>query len=150
MSKLKTIPESECSCLTCQEMCHRPCWGTPQDIEKIIDAGFGERLMLDYYYDLDVDADGGVDIENLCPALKGFEKKRAPFVPRDEKGCTFFKEGKCELHDLKLKPTEGKLAYCKPILSRDDEMSIHEEIGRTWDSDEGREIINKFKSKHKF
>ncbi len=28
-----------------------------------------------------------------------------------EHGCVFWKNGLCELHDLKLKPTEGRLSY---------------------------------------
>lgn len=28
-----------------------------------------------------------------------------------EHGCIFWKNGLCELHDLKLKPTEGRLSY---------------------------------------
>ena len=31
-------------------MCkYRPCWGTPEELEKIIEAGFSNRLMMDYW-----------------------------------------------------------------------------------------------------
>ena len=34
----------QCKCSLCKEQCHTPCLGTPEDIEKIIDAGYGDKL----------------------------------------------------------------------------------------------------------
>ena len=44
---LEMFPTSECACDICQKMCHTPCTGTPEDIEAIIEAGYGDRLCLD-------------------------------------------------------------------------------------------------------
>ena len=41
------ILESSCACEKCSRMCHAPCLGTPEDMQKLMDAGFGKRLMFD-------------------------------------------------------------------------------------------------------
>lgn len=140
---LYLLPETECSCLECQSMCTRPCWGTPENIQKLIDAGFGNRLYADYWCGRRVEDS---DINMIQPALKDFEHGIAPFWPRTEKGCTFWKDGLCELHDKGLKPIEGKLADCSKNSSKLDEekskygMTCHEMVARTWDSEEGRTL----------
>ncbi len=137
-SKLNQVP-NECSCEKCQQMCKRPCWGTPEDMQRIIDAGYGHRLMRDFW-------GASKDEENeytfiLSPALKGHEGEKAPFYPRSPEGCTFWKDGLCELHDLGLKPIEGKLATCKPeVMPREDEISLHEEIYLTWKNPEAQKF----------
>ena len=35
----------ECKCQACKQQCKTPCLGTPQDILKIIESGFGDRLF---------------------------------------------------------------------------------------------------------
>ena len=38
---------TECSCNICKKMCQTtPCIGTPKDIEKIIEAGFANKLSV--------------------------------------------------------------------------------------------------------
>ena len=34
----------QCKCKQCQQQCHAPCLGTPQDILKLIKAGYADRL----------------------------------------------------------------------------------------------------------
>lgn len=132
-SKLSTLKETSCDCEECRSMCHRPCWGTPKELKRLIDAGYSDRLMKDYWTEAN-----GERTEILSPALKGHEKQGAPFFPRSEKGCTFWKDGLCELHDLGLKPSEGRLAHHS--TSHDKECTLHDEIHQTWDSDEGRAL----------
>lgn len=93
-----------CACTTCVQMCeHRPCWPTPAEAQRIIKAGLGGRLMLDYWV-------GTPTTDILAPAIVGREGKPAPFWPRGR--CTFLTvDGKCELHALKLKPLEGRVAH---------------------------------------
>lgn len=67
-----------------------PCLGTPEDIKKIITAGFGNRLMQTNFMNV--------------PVIM-------PLLDSEKKSCTFFTNGLCELHDLGLKPTVGKLAH---------------------------------------
>lgn len=133
---MKKFEESDpCSCEICVRMCEtRPCWGTPEDIEKIINAGFGKRLMLDYWCDTP-------DINLLCPAIVGYENKNAPFWPNGR--CTFLNEkGLCELHDLGLKPTEGKVA----IHGKKDE-DTHYEVAKTWKNEKGKILIKLWREK---
>ncbi len=134
------INESECSCEICKSMCRRPCWGTPQEIRKLINSGYGDRLYIDYW------ARNERDIEILCGALKGHEGQRAPFIPSSKQGCTFWKEGLCQLHDAKLKPAEGRHAHHSTCMNED--SSIHEAIADMWDTKEGRKIVKHWKENY--
>lgn len=104
---MKKFYQSECQCDRCKRACNktRPCWGTPKDILKIINAGYGKKLMLDWWGNMVGDE---IDFYMIVPAIKGYESYRAPIYPIGE--CTFYKDGLCELHNLKLKPLEGRLA----------------------------------------
>ena len=33
-----------CRCEKCKSQCHTPCLGTPEDIQKLMDAGYADRL----------------------------------------------------------------------------------------------------------
>lgn len=44
------ILPSECACKDCFQMCHAPCCGTPDDMQALIDAGYGDRLMYDDWH----------------------------------------------------------------------------------------------------
>lgn len=89
-----------CKCQLCKKQCDHPCLGTPSDIKKIIEAGFQDRLMPIIW----------TGAKNL-----GITDKEVPMVvPKQCQitgKCTFFKDGLCELHDLGLKPTEGRLSH---------------------------------------
>ncbi len=133
MSLLDTLKPIECSCKKCRSMCHITCFGTPKDIQKLIDNGYGDRLCLDVHCGTNPDA----HILLLKPALKGYEGKAAPYVPRSEAGCTFWHYGKCKLHSSGLKPTGGKLA----IHDGPFEHKLSCEVSQTWDSDEGQALV---------
>lgn len=90
---------TECRCAKCQSQCHTPCLGTPEDILKLINAGYANRLAPTTWF-------AGV--------IMGVHPRPIEMVQPIEEGngyCTFFHDGLCELHDLGLKPTEGKLAH---------------------------------------
>jgi hypothetical protein len=130
---LLTAPDTVCSCGTCQGMCSksRPCWGTPADMQKLIEAGYGDSLMGDWFSDLEG------DIHLLSPALVGREGKMAPIIPIGK--CTFFNSGKCDLHDFGLKPSEGKKIHCK--MDPGTAWSIHMEVVEAWRTEEGRKLV---------
>lgn len=45
--------ESSCSCTTCKNMCKQsPCFPTPEEVEKLIDAGYKDQLMASYWGNL--------------------------------------------------------------------------------------------------
>lgn len=121
----------ECDCEFCQRMCHVPCTGTPDDIQNLIDAGYGDRLCCD---------DFPGDMEKFIkPALKGYEAKEPPFETMTFEGCTFWKNGKCELHDKGLKPLQGKIAHHNfNMLKHEKYLRFFEEV---WGSQKGQDLI---------
>lgn len=131
----------ECSCKKCKSMCHSPCCGSVEDFEKLIDAGYAERLMFD---DLPSVTDGG---NMLKPALKSHEGKQAPWETGSEAGCTFWKYGKCELHKLGLKPVQGRLAH-HSTSGFDALRNIYQYAAISkadWDSERGKALIERWK-----
>lgn len=149
---LKILTPVECDCSKCEIMCERPCWGTPEDIKKIIDSGLGDRLMIDFWVG---EIQGGPesfdgDIEILCPALKNYEGRSAPFWPQNQEGCTFWNEDfKCDLHRSGLKPSEGKLSIhdMKHLFDIDlFDIDLHEAVAMTWNTEEGRSLVSEWKS----
>lgn len=124
---------SECDCPKCSSMCHSPCTGTPDDIKAIIDAGYGDRLCLD---------DWPGEVADIHPALKGYESGKAPFNTSSSLGCSFWKEGKCELHDKGLKPLGGKYAH-HDMLS-ENWIKIKPFLEKEWGSKKGKDIIKKW------
>lgn len=128
MSQFK---ETQCACSKCVTMCERnPCWPTPDEARTLIAAGYGDRLMTDWWDDFPNDT------HLLCPAAEGHENRMAPAGPMFfqidwHKGrCTFLtKEGKCELHTSGLKPLEGRVADCKESSANQD---LREHIIELW------------------
>ena len=115
-------------------MCERrPCWPTPDDAQRLIDAGHADRLMLDWWFDHAQNK----TVYVLTPAIAGREGGQAPAIPSGR--CTFLNaQGLCQLHDLGLKPTEGKQALCKERTP----AGLHEQIGQTWDGAAGKAVID--------
>ncbi len=134
--KLNMFPV-QCDCEKCSLMCRSPCCGSVEDMEKLIDAGYADRLMFD---DLPSMNDCG---DFLKPALKGYEGKQSPFQTGSEEGCTFWKEGKCELHISGLKPIQGKIAHHdRQTWYYDDYAAISKE---DWESERGLAVIERWK-----
>ena len=89
----------ECKCQKCKQQCKTPCLGTPEDILRLIKAGYKERLAITHWW-VGI-ARGKLDFPVIMIQAR-----------QEENGyCTFFRDGLCELHDLGLKPTEGRLSH---------------------------------------
>lgn len=89
----------ECKCQKCKQQCRTPCLGTPEDILRLIKAGYKERLAITHWW-VGI-ARGKLDFPVIMIQAR-----------QEENGyCTFFHDGLCELHDLGLKPTEGRLSH---------------------------------------
>lgn len=143
--KLATISTSSCKCRSCQSMCCRPCWGTPVDMRKIIDAGFGKALCEDTWFG-DANEDNillHVTFTILCPNLKDNPRNVMPLLPYSEEGCVFWNKGLCDLHDKGLKPLEGKIAH------HNRNKDYPSAIALTWNSHEGKELIKKWREKYR-
>jgi Fe-S-cluster containining protein len=145
-------PENACSCTRCKAMCCRPCWGTPEDIKAIIKAGYGHRLMLDYYLATGPEPFGNglkKDIYVLSPAVGGCEGRSARFVVGawGDK-CTFQnKKNLCELHDKELKPTEG----CKATHGEGCTVAgqeLHKKIALSWRTDAAKKLVAVWKKRY--
>lgn len=133
------MKETICNCQECIEMCKdRPCWGTPAEVKRIIKCGFEKRLMLDYWIG---DGPNNADIFILSPAIKSYETKPAPFWPKGT--CTFLiNNGKCEIHDLKLKPLEGRIAN-----HRYSQKSLHKKVAMTWNNKKAQALVEAWRKK---
>lgn len=131
------FPDIECKCVRCQSMCHAPCCGTPEDIENLIKNGYASRLMLDDWQTSDCNAD------IIKPALKGSELQLAPWEVSSIAGCTFWKNGLCELHDSGLKPCQGKMALHEMTEKEGDQIGAY--IKRSWETEKAKEVINLWK-----
>lgn len=93
---------SACSCATCREMCQRaPCLGTPQDIERLIAAGYGPSMVRTLWLAID----GVPPIEMV--QLRGLNQQED-----GSQTCCMYEAGRCKIHALK--PTEGVLSYHEP------------------------------------
>jgi hypothetical protein len=113
-------------------MCeYRPCWGTPKEIKKLIEAGYAGRLMNDYWVG---DGHNGDDIQIVSPSTVGSEGGHAPFFPIGN--CTFLKDGLCEINSLK--PIEARINFgCKDSGVPDS----HSRIALLWNTRVGREVV---------
>ncbi|CAG0929969.1 hypothetical protein TFLX_01509 [Thermoflexales bacterium] len=129
---------SACACPECVAMCqHRPCWPTPDDAQRLIEAGYADRLMVDWWFD----REKSKTIYLLTPAIAGRESGEAPAHPEGQ--CTFLDEaGLCRIHDSGLKPTEGQIALCRNRTPAD----LHEQIARTWENDAAQALIDRWEA----
>lgn len=132
---LDTIPDSPpCSCRECVRACEdRPGWATPAEAAALLDAGHFADLMLDYWSG--GFGEDGVDVDMVAPAIVGCGGGRTPWWPRGR--CALLDGAKCRVHATS-KPAEcRKAGHGTP----DD---LHEAVARTWDTDEGRAVVERF------
>jgi hypothetical protein len=99
-------------------MCqHATCLPTPEEARKLIAAGFADRLAR---YEWNTPAPRAIG-----PAPAGLEGKTLQTTNLGR--CTFFKNDRCELHTLGLKPLEGRIAHhSRPWVA------VRTEALRTW------------------
>lgn len=162
-------------CTGCEKgvsMCHnRPCFGSPEEFDKIIDAGFADKLRIDYWAgspasskikieDLENEDDPFIDLkrkiyeyqqeypnpfeEDVLMLSGGTDRDKnyhTSFLPTGT--CKLLTEDeKCMLHDLKLKPHQGAESCCNSDLNKAHD-NLH--YARLWATPEGKKVIEKFK-----
>lgn len=135
MRKTGTKPV-ECKCQSCKSQCQRcACLGLPKDIEKIIDAGHGDKIVR-------TDWAAGIAMGITNEIIPMFQAKLT------SGGCVFFKDGLCELHDKKLKPTEGKLSHHTiGVTNFKAKKSLSWNVAKEWLNPENWEIIKRIEEK---
>lgn len=134
MKRKKTLvekypPSKPCSCKICLSYCARPGWWTVEEATRAIDAGYGNRMMLE----MSPDRSFGV----LSPAFRGCEVDFALNLYAD-RGCTFLKDNRCELYGTGFQPLECR--YChhdRPGLG----SQCHADIEKDWNTPAGRALV---------
>ena len=139
------LDDSEpCACEECMEMCSRPCWPLPEEAEQMIELGYTDRMMLDWWVgggeliSCDDDYEYRADILILSPACKGNEGRRASGWP--DKSCTLQNDlGLCKIHGI-CKPYEGR-------ISRHDRDSdnAHKKVSVAWNTEYGRSVVERWR-----
>lgn len=125
----------ECKCKLCQSQCRTPCLGTPEDIEKIIEAGYGNKLSLTLW---------------AVGILFGAVSFPIPIIQakQTENGCIFQENGLCILHDKELKPTEGKLSHHSTRIDNFKlSQSISWNVAKEWLNDDNLPIMERIYKK---
>lgn len=127
-----------CKCELCKNQCRsNPCLGTPQDIEKIIDAGYADRIFL-------TDWAAGIMMGVTNEVIEMYQ----PEYDDNKKSCTFFNNGLCDLHDKGLKPTEGKLSHHSHKADNfNPKKSLAWNVAKTWIAPENSETIKRIYEK---
>jgi len=125
----KYPPSEPCACETCLGYCKRPGWWTVEQATRALDADYGNRMMLE----MAPDHSFGV----LSPAFRGNEVDFARKI-FESQGCTFLKDGLCELHGTGLQPLECRFCHHdRPGLG----PKCHAEIEQDWNTPAGRDLV---------
>jgi hypothetical protein len=128
----KYPPSEPCSCEVCLSFCVRPGWWTVEEAERVIDAGYAGRMMLEMAPELSF----GV----LSPAFKGCEANFAMNIFAKD-GCNFLKDNLCELFGTGLQPLECRFCHHnRSGLGK----KCHTEIENAWNSVKGKSLIVKW------
>jgi hypothetical protein len=130
---LKQYPPSDpCSCDICKSYCNRPGWWTVQEASKALEAGYGKRMMLE------MAPEGTFSI--LSPAFKGNEVNFALEVFANQ-GCTFFKDGLCELFGTGHEPLECRFCHHD---RKGEGIKCHTDLEAEWKTPEAKRLIVKW------
>lgn len=122
-------PSKSCSCAVCVSYCRRPGWWTVEEAARAIAAGYASRMMLE----MSPDRTFGV----LSPAFRGCETQFAVNEYAD-RGCTFLKDERCELHGIGLVPLECRFCHHdRPGQG----PRCHTDIGKDWNTAAGRALV---------
>lgn len=100
-----------------------------EEAARAVEAGYSPRMMLE----MSPDRSYGV----LSPAFQGCELQ---FAAQEyaTRGCTFQKDGLCELHGTGLMPLECRFCHHdRAGLGR----RCHADIGRDWNTAAGRALV---------
>jgi len=123
---------SSCKCKACKAQCeHTPCIGTPEDMERIMKAGFAHRLVITEW--ATGKALGAIDrsVWMISPRKMNDD----PYTPAP---CSFYENGLCILHEKGLKPSEGRLTHHTPepaMRSGKFSKSVGFNVAKTWIED---------------
>ena len=140
--EFKTV---NCACDTCVAMCEeKPCHGTPDEIRRLMDAGYSDRVALYCCQNY-----------SITPKLE-YVEYLAPAPIHEQKGCTFLNAGRCELHSRGLKPLEGRVVlHYTGKKKADDKLfpipkgyTLREYIASLWANEPAQQWVDAWKRSH--
>lgn len=109
--------------------CARPGWWTVRQAARAMQAGLGDRMMLEVAPDRSL----GV----LSPAFRGSEGGFA-LQEHANGGCTFLRDDGCALHRTGHQPLECRFCH----HDRKGQGPVcHRDVERDWKSAAGRELV---------
>jgi hypothetical protein len=128
----KYPPSEPCACEVCLGYCIRAGWWTVEQAARALEAGYGDRMMLEVAPELTF----GV----LSPAFKGCERAIATnqFA---KNGCNFLKNDRCELFGTGHQPLECRFCHhdrqglgpkCHADLEKDWKTPAGQALVQTW------------------
>lgn len=126
---------SNCKCLTCRNQCHTPCLGTPDDILRLIEVGYQDKLAVTYW------------CVGMFLGCLNYPIVMVQAVTTEEGWCVFYHDGLCELHNKGLKPTEGRLSHhsiSKENYSFNKSLAYH--VAKEWLEERNLPVIEKISS----
>jgi len=143
MSRKKSRPDGyppspACRCQVCLDYCRRPGWWTVEEAAAALEAGYGERMMLEM--------SPGNAFGVLSPAFRGAEQGFATDEYAD-RGCTFLQIGLCELYGTGFQPLECR--FCHHDRPGQGEK-CHAEIGNQWNTAAGRALVVRWSNQTDF
>ena len=117
---------TECKCQLCKQQCHTPCLGTPEDILRLIEAGYADRLAMTEWW------------AGVVMGVTDHPITMIQAVLGSDGWCTFYHDGLCELHDKGLKPTEGRLSHHSLAIDNwNPKKSISRQVAKEWENFKG-------------
>jgi hypothetical protein len=125
----KYPPSEPCTCEICLGYYARPGWWTVEEAASALDAGYGNRMMLEIAPELTF----GV----LSPAFKGCEKSVATNLFA-KNGCTFLKNDRCELFDSSHQPLECRFCHHE---RRGLGTQCHTDLEKDWKTPAGQAVV---------
>jgi hypothetical protein len=128
----KYPPSEACACDVCVAYCARPGWWSVKQAAGALAAGYGGRMMLE------VSPERSLGV--LSPAFRGCDGAFAlqEFAHR---GCTFFRDRKCELHGTGWQPIECRFCHHD---RRGLGPRCHAELEKDWNSYAGRTLVERW------
>jgi hypothetical protein len=133
----KTLPEKypfsePCTCDICLSYCARPGWWTVEEATWALEAGYGNRMMVEIAPTLTF----GV----LSPAFKGCEKNFA-INQFAKNGCNFLKDDRCELFGTDHQPLECRFCHHE---RRGLGPRCHADLEKDWRTPAGQALVEKW------
>lgn len=144
MTSLPVFETNSCACSSCKRACqNRPCWGTPDEVEKMLDAGFADKLMLDWW-EPDRRTGNRHAVYIVAPAARGYEKRHAPNWPTGVTCTLLTSDQKCPLHDTGYKPLEARVVSHATGLSVSQDVRVF--IVKQWMTKRGVALVQRWKN----